>query len=241
MKIAVLGIPRTRSSYLIDVVSNNFNLNNQFEIYQDLQGGCWNSKNWTNKENYWELYKNKIITVTNDLFEKNNFSIKIFSNVLLSPDYKCIFEDIQFLRLNEYNTIYYLYRDNIYDLIISQLTARRNKKFLYSKEDLINLDTYYYSLDLLQNKILREIDYILITITIHKKIKEYLLRKNINFIELEYQEIPTYITNNFSNVETIYKEHNINYSYVKNYKEVCEYIDYRKNYLANVSNSHEFK
>lgn len=241
MKVLILGVPRTRSSYFIDIISKHFNLDNYFEIYQDLQNGSWRSRIWSN-ENYWDLYFDKIKKLTDDLINKDNYSIKIFSNILISPDLKQIFTDIDFLQFKKYDRVYFLYRKNIIDLIISQILARRINKFLYTSENSIPLIGYQEPLDLTQNKILREIDYIIASLIIHDKIKNYLIKEKINFVELEYNDIPDYLKNQFPKINSDYKEIGIDYSNVlKNYLEVAKHIELRKDLICEIMGKHEFK
>lgn len=232
MKVATIGMPRTRSSYLLDLVSNKFNLENNFESYQDLLQGSWRSRLWIKDSSYWDSYIRKASVLTNKLFAEDNFSIKIFSNVLISPDLKNHVTNFEFLRLHDYDLLFFLHRNNIIDLVVSQLTARRIKKFLYTHDNVININSYKDPLNLSDNKIIREIDYILVTYKYHFFFRGYIEKSNLKIIDLEYSDIPDYAKRNFSDVESVYKNNDIEYSKIlENYDEVSHYITNRYQYI----------
>ena len=233
MKVIIIGLPRTRSSYLIDVVAKSLKLKNKFESYVDVMtGSLLAAKSGWNK-NYWNNYTDKLTLITNNWFIDDNFVVKLFPNMLMSPDLKYIEKNLEFLRLREYDKIYVLHRQNIYDMIISQLIARQIGRFLYEANKSFSKNVYNTSIDFSTNKVLKEIDYIITGVILHDRIKQYLEERNVNFTLLEYHDIPEYVQENYPNVTSSYQELNINYKdCIKNYDQICDYIDTRINALS---------
>lgn len=242
MKIAVLCTFRTRSSYLTDVLSKHYNIKDIWEPYENLTRSVFRSSFNRSPTNLWQAYKTQVPKLTDTFLEQGNFVLKIFNHAYFNS-YKIeyhlerklnfSFDDtdycdlINHFKLDKYDQIYFLNRKNVHDNIISFLFGMQTK-MLYS-EDQIPL--------LSKHKKIKKLSYdplnLKILVSKNMLMPFYLnqLKKiGLPFIELDYEDIPNYVSEHFPNVQTEYVESNINYKeLICNYDETVGEIEkYKK-------------
>ena len=223
MNVAIIAAPRTRSSYFSDIIATNFNLDNKFETYQDIQQGSWDSRVYNAK--YKQGYIKKISIITDFFLEQGNFVIKIFPSILIFPNLKNVVRNLKPFRLDCYDQIYFLTRKNIYEIILSQVAARHFSSFLYPTKYKVNILKYQTEIKL-TDSVKNEINYVLASLELQKKLKEFLNNNNIQYIPLDYETIPDYVGKNFTEKNSQYQKVEINYiKDILNAQEIIDYID----------------
>jgi hypothetical protein len=242
MKILLLCLPRTRSSCMQDVLSKAYNLNNLQEPYNMVEVETKKKLFFHQHDVIWPLYKNRVLQITEEIHQQDNLIVKIFPDITTNylsyinhaykEDFKLEENEIldidDFCKISQYDKIYVLTRNNITDLYCSYRYGLNFKKLQYldtkydkglsnmrSKQKIIlPYEDKFMALDILQYLIFQ---YHL------KKIEE----KNIEFIQLEYNDVPNYLQTNFSDIQTSYLETNFDYqSLIKNYHDIDSKLKY---------------
>lgn len=237
MKVLILGTVRSRSSFLIDVICKHYNLQNLFEAYRHIEDQVSKKVLFKYPDKLWPLYIKETIEYTNTLKEKDNFAIKIFPGQWLNcwkynyhhvknVDWNLLPSDIMDIKITHniemYDKIFILKRSNVVDYFCSYISARSRHRFLYNQNDTHIVNLYkknakhlVYDENQLKISIIEKlgIDYI----------SDLLRKENIKFTELEYDDVPAYVSNNFPNItsELIdpgfnYQELILNYDQIKN-------------------------
>lgn len=241
MKVVVLGMLRTRSSFLLSTICNNYNLQDKWEPYEKLTRDVTGANFNKSPDNLWLRYKEKTIEFTSKLMSENNFGLKLFSHGFFNS-YKienCICKNQQIrldssdmldlekhLQISNYNKVFFLTRNNYVDNICSYLFGL-NTKMLFEKEQallinfynkpiLINYDKLHFQSMIIKQMLMRVFE---------GKIIEY----KIPYTKLDYQEVPHYITSNFPNTETDFIETKFDYKkLIKNYDQIINEIEEQK-------------
>ncbi|NBP58158.1 hypothetical protein EBU71_16800, partial [bacterium] len=78
MKILLFGHPRSRSSYLLDVLCQHYNLENLFEYYHFARIDTENKTLFKEPKIIFNNYKKFVKQYTETLFQKDNFAHKLF-------------------------------------------------------------------------------------------------------------------------------------------------------------------
>jgi hypothetical protein len=234
MKVLLYGLPRTRSTYLTDILSQHYNLQNYFEPYHKaITESIDNSYDINQRDEKWQAYLIRCQEITNKLKIKDNFILKIFPEAIYNvpqiqnrqflPSQSDLVPFIEFYNIGMYDQIYVTYRENKTDWLCSLLYAKNHDAFLFTNT---NKAKFYAP-----KKIKLEYNIPLEFFAFNELMYEYGLRilkhYTTNVVELEYNEIPNYIKRNFSEIKSDlvdtqydYKNNILNYEQIK--------IDYEK-------------
>lgn len=237
MKIAVISMTRTRSSYLLDVLAKNYQIPNLYEYYKTINPDTFKTKciGVSSKE-VWDRYRKQTLETTDKLFlENSSFVVKIFPITVLNyfsnqQGYSKddVLDLIKFYKINEYDRVFLLTRNNITDLVCSHLYAMQTQ-FLFSKDDLAKIEYFNPSRKKkvsLSNQDLKffhsRIDQHLFLEHVHL----YLEKHKIAYTKLDYDNIKGYAKENFPTIQSDLVESNFNYSkYLSNYKDIEKQIE----------------
>lgn len=237
MKILIFGTVRTRSSYLLDVLSQYHNLTNLFEPYA-IEVKVSNKLLFRRPDQAWIKYKEELNSITKNISSDDNFGLKIFpSNTFNFWKYNFVYNktldwnitkndllDVESTyNLSMYDQIFVLHRENFADLVCSYFHAW-STQFLYKKNEKILVQTNKPKQKRLQfnyNK--------LKTIIIEDLIFQHhvinLQKTNLSLIKLEYNNVPTYVKENYKNITSNLLESNYDYkNTISNYDEILENI-----------------
>lgn len=251
MRILVFGHPRTRSSFLLDVACKHYELTNYFEIYHgnlinQIEHEIPAHKNISK----WEVYKKRVKTITDNLSEKNNFGVKIFSTVLTNwekiavniLDYSVIHKDDiinleEYFKVSSYDKIYITYRKNFTDQFCSYKHARLNDTFVYKKQEKKLAQLYAPKNKKIDYK-LSDIKRWVFEVAIQDYFFDYIKNRYSNVIQLEYHDIPNYVKLTYPNCTSDLSETNYNYEEsISNYQQISD--DFQK-VLENFNKSEVF-
>lgn len=239
MKILNFGLPRTRSSYLVDVLAKAYNLENLFEPYHNPIIDDILSKKLSGDE-AWKHHLQSTMSLTSDLNNKDNFIVKLFSDALFNFHKKVyagqnefVFESndcidlYKYYNLSAYDKIYISYRKNYADLICSFLLARKRNTFLYTETNQLSLK-FNKPKNTFLNYDKMEMTRLALSFYFYEHYATQ-LKKLPNVIFLEYDDIPVYLNSNFANVTSIYVDSCFDYkNKIKNYDEIDkDYNDIR--------------
>lgn len=160
MKIGIIGSARSRSTLLTEIIQlENLNIPCYYEYYV-------HTKN------------HPIETLTNVLFNKNEFIVKILGHHLEN-------NDVRLLNLEKYDQLHLVERHDFFNQCCSLQVVYDNKIWLSrnnsSEYDHIKLKKYYLEK--------RTIEYMAKDISNYLKIKKYLIDKNINYKLYNYDSI----------------------------------------------------
>ena len=235
MKVAIIGLPRSKSSYLIDIVSTQFKLDNKFEEIIKYQSIILNTKVFHPNSNFqWERYKINLKTNFEDIFAVDDYAIKIFPSIFINHlSYKNIkhnfadnyfsadnfINDISFINLAAYDKIYILDRHNLTDLVISWLLGHYNDQFLHIKDFTITKFNLSHDLDI-EDAFVKFATYVMLTQHMFiEKIKQYLDKNNVKYIDLNYDNVEQYVRQQGWHKESMFIKTNFNYSDHPKYQE----------------------
>lgn len=236
MKALIICTPRTRSSYLQDIVSKHYHIQNFWEPYNLLKD--ISSKLLYLKEDVaFQRYKNTLLDITKSLSEQNNFVIKIMpafmhystyyhivnnSNFDIKLDY--IFDLEKYHNISYFDHIYVLHRP-IVEWLISFYFARTRGEFLFQKKQK-NLAESLVP----KTKIRLNINYKIIKANVIDDFvmayqEKWLIKNNFTFTKISYDDVPKFVAENFSNVNSDLLDTNYNYkNMIADYDEIEENI-----------------
>lgn len=241
MKILVYGLPRTRSSYLLDVLCQHYNLKNYFEPY----GGILlkSIKDKIPKHKYptllWSEFKTKTKEVTVKLTTQDDFGCKIFAGNLFDwikytpnqmnpiPNYTGFTKDeficaYEYYNIDMYDKIYFTYRNNEADQFCSFEHADQHNNFMFFKgqEKLAKLFSPKHK-TIKYNYV--NIKFWIFQSVVYNWFSEKLLKTKTNIIKLEYNEIPNYLQIKYPNITSRWVENCYDYSKtINNYKQIFD-------------------
>lgn len=244
---------RTRSSYFLDTLCKNYKITNQFEFYSDARPENEKKSFFKDNTSLFNNYKKIILSYTERLHKNTDFGIKLFPTIGLNyskfstsptPDFlleKSDFLDLEtYFQISKYDQIFLLHRNDIVNCLASffhaqnitiQVDERTSKNGALFSEEHRNLINFYKPKNkLVYNKhTLMLAVYEFLCLQIYEK---YLISNNITYNKLEYSDIPNYIKNNFSGIDSDLIETHYDYSQFSNYKkfesDVLECLDYLK-------------
>lgn len=225
MKLLIFGSPRSRTSYLLDVLCQYYNIKNFREPYTGQLAA---------ESNNFETYKFKCQEVTNSLKNQDNFGLKIFTAALINWDFfredanyrtltkESIMDMYDIHNLDMYDKIYITYRKNSVDRFCSFTRAFSQNKFIFRKGQEnsikfyspknVNLEYNYQSLKVS-----------LLTDMLHNELIKQIIQRKNNVICLEYNEIKNFVSTNYPNIETQCVESFYDYkNKLKNYNQICD-------------------
>lgn len=225
VKIAIFSSPRTKSSFVIDEISKQFDIINLHET--------WTGSNITILKvplpNIWESYKKKVTKQTNTFFEKHNdfgFAWKAWpgsfchlgalitekENFFKNGNPKIILDLTKHFRYDEFTEFYLLQRDPT-ERICSWIHSYKIKKFEYENNEEVkqyhpfNKDTEIYKTFLEINDFF--ISFI-VSDLILDRLEPYLKTLGKPYTKLDFNEVPNHMKERF-NVERDFIP--TNYSY----------------------------
>ena len=79
MKILIYCQPRTRSSFLLDILCKHYNLKNYYEPYSDLLNPSYHKTFNKSPDNVFQKYKQNGKEITERLKNTENFGVKLFA------------------------------------------------------------------------------------------------------------------------------------------------------------------
>jgi len=195
MKACIIGMPRSRSSILLETISEFYNVRILGE--HDIN---------TLEVRHGEEYINTLRA----MLEKNS---NLLNGVIRFHPLQMIanrpFRILNFdwFKFDQYDKIFFTYRKSISDNIASNFVATKINKFTYkSKADIqTNIGPFVFTED--DHYHVR--DYYR-SIHIMDQVKEYFRQHDLDWTELDYAEVPDYIQNNYpgidvSHIETKYQ------------------------------------
>jgi hypothetical protein len=210
MKICIIGFPRSRSSILLETISIYYGIK---ILGQDIN-------------ELYERHGEKYITTLRTLLKKNE---KETSGVIrlhpLQMASNRPFEILNFEWFNfkQYDEIYFTFRESAIDNIASVFVASKLQYTYKSKDHLVKNAKFYFD-----NKDQWCIRDHVRSLLIVDSLKTYLKNNNISYKDLYYNDIPTYLLENFPGAETFHIETTYDYkSMVVNYSDIEQYY---KNY-----------
>lgn len=231
MKILVYGLPRTRSTFILDVLCQFNKLTYLGEPYHGILA-IESKKSFVN-------YKSKQSKVTLELRQQDNFGLKLFTNGLINwdfvqmnnpladPKYNTITKNdvidiYETHDIDMYDKIYIIHRKNGIDRFCSFTQAKQHNNFafrrgqeklvkMYSPKN-INLD-YKYS----------DLKFFLFCDILHNQLSNQLMSKKNNVIQLEYDDITKFVNDNCPNIESRFTENFYDYkNKIKNYNQISD-------------------
>lgn len=242
MKILILSRGRTRSTYLQTKLCQTYNLTNYIEKFNKnsyAYSTDLDLKYRNNTQNIDDLRWNHFCKLTLDtrdtFFKTENFAVKLWPRMLLSfpqsvfgklIDYKPkIITDLSYYtKIKDYDTIYFLDRD-ITDSVCSWIYATIIKNFLFKnidnnkdiellkRKETVTISDNYFPI----------INYYIYEIALQHKILDFLNQSKLNYVKLDYNEIPNYCNTHLSGID-VYKDYKLNYSeIITNYDSIKNY------------------
>lgn len=217
MKFCIIALPRSRSSILLETIGLKFNIKILGEDIGELD------------DRWGEQYADKFKL----LLDKNlKESAGVFRFHPLQLAYvgvqKLTVLNFDWFNFKQYNKIFFTYRKSISDNIASNLVAEKFNKFTYkSTEELIkNIEPFYFC----EIKDLFYVTDHINSIKIMKKLQKYFELHNIKYKNLDYDDIPEYISKNFPYVETYHIETKYDYrKIILNYDKILEVYNQKCN------------
>lgn len=229
-KICLISFPRSRSSFLLELLSLHYNLRTEFSI-ENL------TYKFTNRKISYFKYKNRFIQILESLNNpKDRFIIRIhphhfFAHFGKEFDLSKMF-NLNLFNFKQYDNIYVTKRSTV-DRISSHYIAKKTGIWTYTKDSekkpLKNLKPFVINpndesiLDAVKENIVFE------------KIDQYFKNNSINYECINYEDLITYAKehnypiNNVTLIETQYDYSKIisNYSDIERYYQEFD-LEFRK-------------
>lgn len=236
MKTLLICRPRTRSTVLIDALSKFYNLidldeNQKFSISK-FQNSTINSDM---EEDYFSIFQGQFKQHVQKNFKNDNFAIKLYPRMLTMSKHtitdlntynlKIITDLSYFTNIKKYDSVFYLTRDLI-DSVCSW--AYGNHIDYYNFRDQTTLQSKReqfpkLTIDIEQDG---ELKFYMLEAAILQHWKSYLIKNNIPYTELDYTEIPEYVTKTCPNIQSKTIDSKLNYQeIITNYNELEQYIN----------------
>lgn len=242
MKICNLGHARSRTSLLTTQLVNYYGCEDIDESYTYVR-----KKTYVNyftkdglsiEQKYLQVYKNNIINYTNSIFENESFIVKLWPRWMNSSEFCQNFDTLildldDTFRLRDYDKIMVTKRNPV-DALCSLWLATRNGYNFTIGDDRAD---YFTKRKSNGNNVMPDINTnkwhlsFLTEIFLIDKICEYLDSKNIRYVYLSYEDVPSYLNNEYKltpshpNLQLMTIDSKINYATaVKNYEQVREQV-----------------
>jgi hypothetical protein len=204
MKICIIGFPRSRSSILLDTVSQFYGIPILGEDINEL------TKNYkiTPSNNQYKMLLKKTERTKNGVIRLHPFQ-------LLEHPRKDGIGKFELFNFSQYDKIYFTYRESISDAIASEFVAES-----------LNIWTHCFTPSVIKEPLIIPNDYGVIanyknSQRVVANLKEYLKQNNILSEDLFYEDIPQYLEKNFSTVKTAHVKTDYNYrEIVINYDDI---------------------
>jgi len=235
MNILVICRLRTRSTYFLKTMCNHYNLHNYNEDYFTLPTSYSCALQYANftpifyqrHQHNWGKYSEKFQERTNNYFTKNNFGIKLFSKMISSHPvflHSDQFRNAQIMpnlkkscKLELYDSVYFLDR-NLVESVASYAYSLIVGKSIY-KEYIVGKIVEF------TNNLYPAVNSYILDYLIQRKIEKILLKYNIPYTYLDYNDIPNFLRNYNQSidmpVDTKYNYKNL----IINYDELVNYTN----------------
>ena len=237
MKILLFCLPRTRSSFLQDILSQHYKIPNLFEPYKFAEKLATKTM-FISTANIGKLYKKAIIDISAELKNEPTGILKMFPchtynsyELLWKKDHNFTIQKEEILDLEKvhnisnYDKIFVLKRKNLTEGMASYWFANERGQFLFTKETQFFVQSY-----MPKTKINLDMPYKWLKVHyMDCRVMDYQLawmtKNKIDFTELYYEDIPNYVETNFPNYETKYVETAYDYkNIIANYDLIDERI-----------------
>jgi hypothetical protein len=208
MKYCIIGMPRSRSSMLLEAIKI---VNNTQILGEDIGSIPLAEKK---RQDY--LNRLKILITKNNRIPQGVIRFHPLQMVTFNPISILPFELFNF---KQYDKIYFTFRDSVSDNIASNFVAERLNKYTYKSKDEVveNIGTLTFTTDDYYN-----VDNYINSIKVVDSLKKYFLENNIASTDIEYNEIPEYVNKTYpaivSHVETNYDYKKI----ISNYNDIIK-------------------
>ena len=246
MRVLILSTVRTRSSFFIDTVSKYYNLENLYEYYGHLDFEVLGKTFYKKEEILWNKLKEITLEKTKLIDSKDNYAIKVHPNNFINVfkyhhnyGYKGSWnmndkDDIMplsYLKLDSYDKIYYLTRNNFTDLYCSWMHGMSREKLLYTEEDKALMNVHRSTMNINLDERIAKI--LLFDLIILDKLYEKFQKQNKDIIKLDYEETVPYTQKMFTGIESKYVDTKFDYkSLVKNYDQLSDQLNNVKEQLV---------
>lgn len=206
MKILLIGQPRSRSNYLLEILAHHYQVENLKEPYTGLTES-------------WQFYYNAK-KISQNLKTKDDFIIKIQTvniNGIIEENHD---RDLyKFIFFEDYDKIFITLRHNLVNQVASLISAHETKNF--AKQD-INFERIMYD-PIRHEFMLMELYFDILRI----KYLEYRLTKNKkNYVKIFYETCEEWLDNNIGYNLGFDKNHNQYDKIITNYDQLV--IDVQK-------------
>jgi len=227
MRIGLISRGRTCSTAVLLSLINKYNLTNHHEIYFKVGRNLYHDYYSISKgdHNRNSRFKDNIIKFTNNLFLEDNFITKLWPSMFIATPHrvlepfidtkeKIIFDTNTYLRIKEYDQLYFLDRD-LHTSASSWVYSKKSKIWRKQpKQPIITIDPNDYGI----------VKFYILEYCLQQKMKTFMLENNIPFIDIGTNAEP-YI----DPTAKIVKSNNAYSSLITNYDELHNFItDYYK-------------
>lgn len=235
MHILIVGLPRSRTSYMASCCANQYKITNFHEDFDSEFDNLYQRASLLKKSiNVDEVSKEKELflrQVTSELFNTKGCVIKLFARHIITLThsakiltktnnlaYKLIDDISSVFRIDDYDHIYIMNR-NLMDAAMSFAYGKQTGNMLY----LLNDPVKDKKVEIKENA-LAELNYFLLESIVIEQLQLF-LNSNYNCINLDYSEAVNYVESNFADQKSSYKESNYNYKdLISNYNEIEDHI-----------------
>jgi len=241
MKIIILGTLRTRSSYLLNALSKNYNLKDKWEPYEDLMREKTHKTLRNDPDSVWPIYKKATIEMTENFMREDNFVLKLFSHAFFNSnkiewelmkgrsfilDSNDMLDLDTHFNLSHYDSIYFLTRKDYVNNVCSYLFGE-NTKLLYTVRERNIIKLYRRPMFLHYKKLHLQI--MIIKNMLMEVFEKKLIETSLPYTKLDYDDVPNYVKNTFPNITNDFVETNFDYkSLIKNYDQIVNIIEEEK-------------
>ena len=228
MRICIIGHPRSRSTYLLNVLADYYKVpeipHYQIkDVYSTLPVECYHSSQW---EPIWdpsfptsikEEFLGKFLMFQTKLSNKDNFIIKIHPSQLAYFPASGQLLNFDLFKFHQYDQIYFTIRKNNIDAICSYFIANKTDNWHYGRGDTpVTIDPQPMSNNI---AVMIYIWHDLIS----QELKRYLDKHSLAWSEIYYEDMPDYIKSKYSTGLSRTIETGYNYKeLITNYDELTE-------------------
>jgi hypothetical protein len=201
MKIAVIGFVRSRSSILVEAISLFYKipiLQENLNLNQNLDSFLLNS--YKQEKGVIRFHPEDPI-----LYKKNSYKY------------------LELFNFEQYDKIFFTTRDSVTDYVCSYSLALQLNSFTYQSVKDFEIDKPVNHFSIYNNFHFKALKHYVYSQVVVNKIKKHFIKQGITFVSLEYNDIPSFIKNNYPetklhHLETHYDYKNIfsNYSDIEN-------------------------
>lgn len=203
MKICIIGFPRSRSSLLLDTISMFHGLPILGEDINEIMD---------KRVDYFK----KIQVLLENIRNTDKGVIRLHPLQFASDP--VALANLSWFNFEQYDKIYFTFRESAIDNIASNFVAETLKKFTYKSQDevLESPGPFYF-----RDKDFWHVRDYFDSMRIANYIKAYMAENNLQYEELYYNDIPQYVEEHFPGVKSNHTETHYNYKHaVMNYNDI---------------------